>query len=57
VHALAERLSDIEDVQPAVMAERLQNLSNDVKNMTRAFWGLVIVIIAALATLAFAHIG
>lgn len=57
VHALAERVKDIEDVNPAVLAERVKNLSSDVKYMTRAFWGLAIVIIGTLATLAFTRIG
>lgn len=57
VHALAERVKDIEDINPAVLAERVKNLSSDVKNMSRAFWGLAIIIVAALATLAFTRVG
>lgn len=57
VHALAEKVRDIEAVNPAVLAERVHNLSGDVKTMSRLLTGLILVIIAALATLAFTNIG
>ena len=41
----------------AVVAAKVHALSERVRNMSRAFWALVIVIVGALLAHTFGHVG
>ena len=47
LRSLERRIKDIEDTHPAVLADRVANLSRQMTAMTRAFYGLMIAIVTA----------
>jgi hypothetical protein len=51
---LTRRIEKLEDLQPAVLAERVDNLSEDVRALKRAFYTFAISAVASSITFAFA---